>query len=252
VAELSRANNDMNNLLAGTGVGTVFVDHQMCIARFTPAATQVINLIPGDVGRPLEHVASNLTHIVGYDRMIEDISSVLETLIPREAELQVKNGSWYLMRIRPYRTAENVIEGAVITLVDISERKKIEESLRHSESRLNALINHVYAGVIETDLRGRIVLVNDRLCDSLGYSREELMGRRLQDLVDPQDLAAAQARLDALAAGGANAEDEQRYIRRDGGRLRVRERISAVRDEQLRAQSLLILSFDIPERAPHK
>ena len=71
VADLSRANNDMNNLLAGTGIGTVFVDHQLRILRFTPAATRIINLIPGDVGRPVGHIVSNL---VGYDRLVADVA----------------------------------------------------------------------------------------------------------------------------------------------------------------------------------
>jgi len=96
VTELSRANNDMNNLLAGTGVGTVFVDHQMRIRRFTPTATQLINLIQTDVGRPVGHIVSNL---LGYDRLLTDTQAVLDTLIPKELEVQTKAGDWYLMLI---------------------------------------------------------------------------------------------------------------------------------------------------------
>ena len=108
VADLSRANNDMNNLLAGTGIGTIFVDHQLRIQRFTPAVTQVINLILTDVGRPVGHIVSNL---VGYDRLVADVRAVLDTLVPKEVEVQTQAGAWYLLRIRPYRTLENVIEG---------------------------------------------------------------------------------------------------------------------------------------------
>ena len=82
VADLSRANNDMNNLLAGTGIGTIFVDHQLRILRFTPAATQVINLILSDVGRPVGHIVSNL---VGYDRLVEDVQAVLDTWRPKRS-----------------------------------------------------------------------------------------------------------------------------------------------------------------------
>ena len=89
VADLSRANNDMNNLLAGTGIGTVFVDHQLRILRFTPAATQIINLIPSDVGRPVGHIVSNL---VGYDRLVADVQAVLDTLVPKEVEVQTTDG----------------------------------------------------------------------------------------------------------------------------------------------------------------
>jgi two-component system CheB/CheR fusion protein len=127
VTDLSQANNDMNNLLAGTGIGTVFVDHQMRIVRFTPTATTIINLIPSDAGRPVGHIVANL---MGYDRLVQDIKSVLDTLIPKEVEVKSVAGVWYTMRILPYRTLNNVIEGAVITFVDISAAKKAQEALR--------------------------------------------------------------------------------------------------------------------------
>ncbi|MGD9730710.1 MAG: chemotaxis protein CheB [Desulfamplus sp.] len=117
VNDLSRANNDMNNLLAGTGIGTVFVDHKLNILRFTPAVTKLINLILSDVGRPLGHVVSNL---IGYDRLVPDIQDVLETLIPKEVGVETSEGGRYVMRILPYRTLENVIEGAVITFTGIT------------------------------------------------------------------------------------------------------------------------------------
>ena len=117
VADLSRVNNDMNNLLAGTGIGTIFLDERLHIQRFTPAVTQIINLIHSDVGRPVGHIVSNL---VGYDRLVADVQDVLDTLVPRDVEVQTRAGAWYLLRIRPYRTLENVIEGAVITFTDIS------------------------------------------------------------------------------------------------------------------------------------
>ncbi len=244
VADLSRANNDMNNLLAGTGVGTVFVDHRLCISRFTPAATQVINLIASDVGRPLEHVASN---IVGYDRMVDDIAAVLEHLTPREAEVQVKSGAWYLMRIRPYRTMDNLIEGAVVTFVDISERKKAEESLRRSQERLNAFIHQAYAGVCEIDLDGRFRFANDRLCEMLGYARAELLRKTLSDITEPADIVPVRERFAAIAQGGADAQVERDYVRRDGSRLRVVERVSAIRDAGGATASLLALSFERAE-----
>jgi two-component system CheB/CheR fusion protein len=132
VGALTQANNDLNNLLAGTGVGTIFVDHQQHIRRFTPTVAQVVNLIPTDVGRPLGHLVSKL---VAYDRLTEEVQAVLDTLVPREVEVQTKAGEWFLMRIRPYRTLENVIEGAVITFFDITERKAAQEVLRKNAAR---------------------------------------------------------------------------------------------------------------------
>jgi len=116
VSDLSRANNDMNNLLAGTGIATVFVDHDLNIMRFTPTATRIINLIRSDVGRPVGHIVSNLQN---YDTLVEDTKEVLDTLIPKEVEVKTKEGKLYKMHIQPYRTLENVIEGAVLTFANI-------------------------------------------------------------------------------------------------------------------------------------
>ena len=129
VTDLSRANNDMNNLLAGTGIGTVFVDHQLRILRFTPAASAIINLIPTDVGRPVSHIASNLS---AYGDLVADVRAVLRTLVPREVEVGTHDGRHYTLRIQPYRTLDNVIEGAVISFIDISEMKITQDALRRT------------------------------------------------------------------------------------------------------------------------
>ena len=159
VEDLSRANNDMNNLLAGTGVGTVFVDHQLHITRFTPTVTQLINLIQGDVGRPVGHIVSNLT---GYDRLVEDVQSVLDTLIPKEIEVQSKSGRWYLMALRPYRTLENVIEGAVVTFVEITEQKRMQAALQEAATlrRLAAVVRDSSEAITMLDFEGRILAWN--------------------------------------------------------------------------------------------
>ena len=137
VADLTRANNDMNNLLAGTGIATVFVDHALRILRFTPAATRIINLIHSDVGRPVGHIVPNLE---GYDSLPQDTQEVLDTLAPKEIEVQSKSGVWYIMRIMPYRTLDNVIEGAVITFVEINALKQAQEAVRRSEQMYVALV----------------------------------------------------------------------------------------------------------------
>ena len=121
VLELSQANNDMNNLLSSTGVGVLVLDNQLRVARFTPAITQVINLMPTDLGRPLAHFTSNLAK---GEHLGSDLRAVLDTLVPREVELTTLAGARYLMRIRPYRTLDNVIEGLVITCVEISPLEK--------------------------------------------------------------------------------------------------------------------------------
>ena len=182
VADLSRANNDMNNLLAGTGIGTVFVDHQLRIQRFTPAVTQVINLILTDVGRPVGHIVSNLA---GYDRLVEDVKAVLDTLVPKEIEVQTKAGAWYLLRIRPYRTLENVIEGAVITFTEITEMRNAQAALRESEAlrRLAVVVRDAHDAVLMQDLEGRILAWNPGAERMYGWSEAEALTMNIRDLI---------------------------------------------------------------------
>ncbi|MBP2641956.1 MAG: cheBR [Firmicutes bacterium] len=149
LADLSQSNNDMNNLLAGTGIGTVFLDQELRILRFTPSATRMINLILSDVGRPVGHIVSNL---IGYDHLVADAQTVMDTLIPREVQVQTKAGAWYTMRIQPYRTLDNVIEGAVITFVDITETKRIDVALKRSEALLHTIQQLTRIGGWEWDI----------------------------------------------------------------------------------------------------
>lgn len=133
VTDLSQINNDMNNLLSGTGIATVFVDHKLRILRFTTAATQIINLILSDIGRPVGHIVANLQ---GYNSLADDVKEVLRTLIPKDMIVQTISGVWFRMHIQPYRTFDHVIEGAVVTFVDITDMKKAQDSL---QERLDAV-----------------------------------------------------------------------------------------------------------------
>ena len=182
VADLSRSNNDMNNLLAGTGIGTIFVDHHLRIQRFTPAVTQVINLIVSDVGRPVGHIVSNL---VGYDHLVADVRAVLDSLEPRDVEVQTKAGPWFLMRIRPYRTLENVIEGAVITFTDITEMKHARAALRETEGlrRLAVVVRDAHDAITVRDLEGRILAWNPGAERMYGWSEAEALAMNIRDII---------------------------------------------------------------------
>jgi two-component system, chemotaxis family, CheB/CheR fusion protein len=133
VLDLSRVNDDMNNLLAGTGIATVFVDRELRILRFTPSATELINLIPGDLGRPVGHLVSNL---VAYNSLVTDVQAVLRTEAAKELEVQASTGTWFAMRIRPYRVHNEAIEGVVITFVDITETRRVRTALRDTSELL--------------------------------------------------------------------------------------------------------------------
>ena len=184
VTDLTRINNDMNNLLAGTGIGTVFVDHQLRILRFTPAATKIINLIQSDIGRPVGHIVSNL---VGYDTLLTDTQAVLDTLVPREVEVPSRAGLWYTMRILPYRTLDNVIEGAVITFTDITESKQLKAAMSEAHLQLTeTLVATVREPLLVLDADLRVVLANSDFYNTFQVTMENTQGRLLFELGDRQ------------------------------------------------------------------
>jgi two-component system CheB/CheR fusion protein len=188
VADLSRSNNDMNNLLSGTGIATVFVDLHLSILRFTPSATQIINLIPGDVGRPVSHIVSNL---IGYDRLVKDTQAVLDTLIPKEADVQTADGKWYTLRIQPYRTADNMIEGAVMNFVDITEMTRTRDALRKANEllRLAVVVRDSRDAVTVQDLDGRTIAWNPAAVRLYGWSEADALDMNVRDRI-PQELRA--------------------------------------------------------------
>jgi two-component system CheB/CheR fusion protein len=183
VNELSRANNDMNNLFAGTGVGTIFLDMQLNIQRFTPAATEVVHLIQTDVGRPVSHVASNL---VGYGDLAQHAQRVLDTLVSQEKEVQTTEGNWYLMRILPYRTLRNVIEGVVLTFVNITKRKQAEQETKAARDYAESIVETVREPLVILDADLRVILANRSFYQTFQVEPEETEGQLLYDLGDRQ------------------------------------------------------------------
>jgi len=237
VADLTRANNDVNNLLAGTGIGTVFVDHQLRILRFTPPATQIINLIPSDVGRPVSHIVSNL---VGYDALAADARAVLDTLAPKELDVHTPGGRWYRMRILPYRTRDNVIEGAVITFADITEAKRTTIALEEAcaaleEARaaqpLAAVLRDSRDAVAVHDLEGRILAWNPAAERMFGWTDAEALAMNVRDLIPENQRMKALAKVRRLAAAGVLKPYRAQRITKAGGIVDVLVTATALADE---------------------
>jgi two-component system CheB/CheR fusion protein len=134
--ELSRLNDDMRNLLNSTEIVTVFLDNDLHVRRFTTGADKLFKLIPGDVGRPLSDITSGLL----YPKMTEDAREVLRTLVFSEKQISAADGRWFSVRIMPYRTAEDVIGGVVITFANITAAKALEMELREEIERLKKKI----------------------------------------------------------------------------------------------------------------
>jgi two-component system CheB/CheR fusion protein len=130
VDELSRVNNDMNNLLDSTDIATLFLDKDLNVRRFTPQATKIIKLIPADAGRPITDLASELR----YPELADDARDVLRKLTSAEKPISARDGRWFTVRIMPYRTQDDRIDGVVITFADVTVAKVLEAKLRENQA----------------------------------------------------------------------------------------------------------------------
>lgn len=155
VDDLSQSNDDMQNLLNSTDIATVFLDNELNIKRFTEHATELVMLRRTDIGRPISELASNLE----YNHLVADCREVLKTLVFREREVDTKDGGTYLMRIMPYRTTENVIDGLVITFVNIQQLKEAQKS-GELRSYFESIVETVRHPLIVLDAGHRVVSAN--------------------------------------------------------------------------------------------
>ena len=179
VEELSAAHDDLHNLLNSTEIATIFVDNNLNVRRFTTEATQIINLIQSDIGRPLKHVVSNLK----YDGMISDLSDVIQKLSPKTAEVQTNAGLWYNMRIMPYRTTDNRIDGAVLTFSSIDDQKIAQNTLEsaiieseQSKELVSELFDLIPDPMVVLDKDGRIVLSNEGFSEWTKTDQKDIYG----------------------------------------------------------------------------
>ena len=193
IEQLTSMQNDMKNLLDSIGTGTLFLDYQLTIRRYTPAAVKVYPLVASDVGRPLSNIKSNLD---GAD-LHADLQSVLNTLIPIEREVRTTDGAWYLARIQPYRTLDNVIEGVVLTFTQVTDFKLASEAAQQAAEQLattlqasTQLARELAEGIVNTVVEPLIVLGSDLQVISASRSFYEhfqvtvgkTVGRKIYDL----------------------------------------------------------------------
>ncbi len=244
-AELGRSNNDLMNLLASVQMAIVMLGHDLRIRRFTPMAETMLNLIPTDVGRPLSDIKLNVD-VPDLDGILVN---VLENAQPVQRDVQDRAGRWYSLRVRPYRTAENRIDGAVIALVDIDSIKTTAESLRLGVERLRIMYDRAPVGIFETDLAGRFERVNDKFCELTGRTRDALLALRAEDITHPDDLAAHREDFERVRSGAVpSTRREQRYVRESGDAVWVELHRFAVPDTQGRPAFDVGIAEDIAER----
>ena len=135
--ELMVLNSDMKNMLDNTEIGTIFLDNDLNILRFTPQIKKLFNLISSDIGRSITHIVTNLEH----DSIADDLKEVIDRLIVKEMEVQTKHGDWYNLRIIPYRTLNNFINGAVMTMVNITPLKTLQLKLYGLKCSIKTMLN---------------------------------------------------------------------------------------------------------------
>ncbi|MGH6671307.1 MAG: chemotaxis protein CheB [Xanthobacteraceae bacterium] len=221
---ISRAHSDLQNLVAATDFGTLFLDSALRIKRFTERATELFSITLSDEGRPI----TDFSHRLDNEDLVKDARAVLRHLTPVHREVHSRDNRWYDMRIRPYRTVEDKIDGVVMTFIDITERLQLDETLRQSEDHLRRdqrLVELSRDPIFIWDFDGGILFWNRGSEELYGYSREEALGKRKNELLDTQvpgsSFGALQAKL--LADGSYSGEVSHRT--KDGRRLAIETRI---------------------------
>ena len=182
IDEMSDLNNDINNLLASTEIGTIFLNAKLGIKRFTPSMTKLFSLIPTDMGRPIRDLTTKLS----YPDLYKDAQTVLDTLQTKETEVIAEDGRWFLMRILPYRTKENVIDGVVITFIDITDRKRAMDQSRAAKKFAEKIVETMRVPLLVLDQEFNVISANAQFCRKFKTTRGETENKRIYDLGNGQ------------------------------------------------------------------
>jgi len=245
VEELSHANDDMQNLLNSTDLATVFLDRHLCIKRYTKQAKDLIHLRKTDVGRPFGELATNLQ----YTKLAEDCREVLRTLVSKGQEVQRSDGVWYMLRILPYRTTQNVIDGVVITLLNIHELKTARQS---AEMRIyfENLFDTIRHPLIVLDENLRVVSANRRFCRMFQIQAKEIRGVLVYEMSENEwDIPQLRELLEELLPTGSALDDyEVEHEFRKLGRKRFLLSAHRVEQEASLPGMILLAIEDVSSR----
>lgn len=238
---LVRSNSDLANLFDSTAIATLFLDRDMRIRRFTPRLLDIFSVREGDEGRPISDIVTNLTR----GGLGQDVQQVLRTMVPCEREVEVaEGGASYLMQVRPYRALNNVIDGAVVTFVDISERKKHEQA----QSRLAAIVESSQDAIIAHGTDGLVTSWNDGARRLFGVSAPEAVGQPMPALVQDALLWDWADMLAKLQGGEMLPSFECAGISRDGRVIEASVTISSVKEADGRIAGVSLVARDISAR----
>ena len=203
-AELGQANNDTTNLIASINIPIVILGNDLRIRRFTPMAARAFNLLPTDVGRPIAGIRGNVD-VPDLERICAE---VVETVTPLSREVRDREGGWHSLRIRPYRTTENQVDGAVVALIDISAVKTSLEQVAAARDYAEAVVNTVRTPLVVLDADFRVRSANQAYYETFQVAAEETVNRTLYDLGGGHwNVPALRRALDELVEHGTPFDD---------------------------------------------
>jgi two-component system CheB/CheR fusion protein len=195
IDELSDANSDIVNLLTSTQIATLFLTNDFRIRRFTPSAVDVINIIQGDIGRPIGDISLKIE----YPELSADAEEVLRTLSQKERNVRRLDGRWFLVRVVPYRTVDNVIDGVVLTFVEITQQKRAQELEEGFSASLYGIVETVRQPMVLLDADLRVLAANRPFYELFRVSSEETERKLIYALGNGQwDIPAFRKLLDDL------------------------------------------------------
>ncbi len=221
---VSRAHSDLQNLMAATDFGTLFLDSALRIKRFTQPVTELFRVTPSDEGRPV----TDFAHQLDYGDLVADAQAVISRLAPISREIRSRDGRWYDLRLRPYRTVDDKIDGVVITFVDVTQRRRVEQALRDSEQQLRQvkrLVELSHDPIFIWELDGGIVEWNRGSAELYGYSREEALGRNKEQLLRTTVSGSSFAAVREQLVANGSWSGEVRHRTKDGREVTVESRI---------------------------
>ncbi len=253
ISQLETTTNDLANLLSSTDIAVVFLDAEFRVRRFTPAVTDLLELIETDIGRPVTDLAQKFTD----DKLLSDARSVLKRLIPVDREVQSHSGRWYLRRTLPYRTSENHIAGVVMTFVDIGARKQAELETARAADRMQAVLEQMPTAVVIAEAPGgRLLFANRRAATLFGraFSAAVSQGSPLFPVMNgrrtggeayrPEDWPLARA----LSGNEVITDEEIEIFAADNGRRVLSVSAAPVRDSQGKTVAVVGTFLDITQR----